>query len=172
MILVQHLYAPSGNGDVSSVRDLLMRDFGLVPPKHPLLEDTKDRVVVWEDPDSIGRFRVTFYPKSKIQYAGNATFDRIRFAYWLNNRLNEKILKQDPMKLALAASIDAIDSVIWEYVPYNVYGDPQTHFKIAHELYTEEEKLERVNQLREERLREAEKRGAWRILDREDFRTP
>jgi len=71
------------------VRDMLMNEFGLVPPKDDPFERTEKEKLVWVDREGIGQYRVDFkpdHPKGPLVY----------FRYW-GDRLTPGVKEVDPM---------------------------------------------------------------------------
>lgn len=74
---------------IDKVRNMLMKEHGLVPPKDDPFQRTEEEVLVWEDKQGTGRYRVEFnlyHPKGPIIY----------FRYW-TEKLIPKIGEEDPM---------------------------------------------------------------------------
>lgn len=87
-------------GNIDRVRKILIDDFGLVPPRNDPFNRTEEDLLIWEDEDGIGRYRVHFY--EPFQKDGKY-YERIQFKYWLNNRRKREIFERDPMNDAVLA---------------------------------------------------------------------
>lgn len=95
MIFEIRFYTEQGRGNIDRARQILMREYGLVPPRGHL--QTAEDVVVWEDEKRIGRYRVHFSPDLRGE-------EGIGFHYWLNrSRMNKEIFQRDPMRDAVVA---------------------------------------------------------------------
>lgn len=71
------------------VRNILMNEFGLVPPKDDPFDRTEKEKLIWEDREGIGRYRIDFkpdHPKGPVIY----------FRYW-GEKLTLGIREVDPM---------------------------------------------------------------------------
>jgi|APSaa5957512622_1039677.scaffolds.fasta_scaffold119898_2 hypothetical protein len=101
MILGKVYTTPSEEGHLEKAITILREKYGLVDATlDPLVNN--QGVLVWEDKEGIGRYRVHFKPNL------HEGLDFIGFRYWCNSdRLSRKILEQDPMK----ASLDEVYSL-------------------------------------------------------------
>lgn len=113
MIFGLYLNTEKGKGNLDRARNILMNEFGLVPPKYDSWKPTEKDVIVWEDDQGIGRYRVHFHPNSKTR-DGNF-YDKMRFSYWLNKeKAKREIFEQDPMSPALYKVMESIKGIFHE----------------------------------------------------------
>lgn len=97
MICGRIIWAEEGKGNLDIARRVLKDQFGLVPPHHDILNPTEEQILVWEDSEGIGRYRVHFYDRLK-HHTDDSTYDAIQFKYWTSKlRVKREILEQDPM---------------------------------------------------------------------------
>jgi len=95
MIFGRLLLTEEGMGNLDIARQILRNDYNLVPPKN---DGSFEDVLVWEDQEKIGRYRVHFYPHLE---RSNGFYDVIQFKYWMNReRMKREIFEQDPMNIA------------------------------------------------------------------------
>lgn len=82
--------------DMDLTREILVKDFKLVSPH----QTKRKNVLVWEDSERIGRYRVHFFENLKL---GNEGLKKlIQFSYWMNEeRAKREIFEADPMKYAV-----------------------------------------------------------------------
>lgn len=87
--------------NLNRARNMLKKDFNLVEPKNDPLKRTEKDILVWEDKENIGRYRIHFltYPSP-----------RIYFRYW-GRKLTKEIEKRDPMYDAIAKTYELIRPV-------------------------------------------------------------
>lgn len=102
MIVSKIFGFPSEEGLFPKIIDILMNEYGLVDGKfQPTKGDT--RVLVWEDENNIGRYRVHCYGNDpwKLPNYGDR-WDFFNFHYWINQeRFDRTILSKDPMNKPL-----------------------------------------------------------------------
>lgn len=104
------------------MRQILTKEFGLVgidPRKwSPSVDLTPDdSILVWEDEQGTGRYRVRFIPKQ--QNIAGKDHDMIVFHYWLNQRLRKEVMEKDPMKPALERVLtEAKDYIVLPHIYY------------------------------------------------------
>lgn len=120
MIFQKFLYTEEGRGNIDRARQILMSQFNLVPPKDDGFGRTEKDLLVWEDSQGVGRYRVHFYLH---QFKRGKYRDWIRFSYWLNQeRAEREIFEQDPMKAALSRVLESIEGLTIEDPDNNVIG--------------------------------------------------
>lgn len=110
MILGRLFYVEKGKDNINRARRILMEEFGLVPPKGGL-PTTEKSVVVWEDNEGIGRYRVHFYDDVKKD---GVSYEGIQFKYWLNYRIKREILEEDPLSKAVDSVRKSIEGKFLE----------------------------------------------------------
>ena len=82
MLFGKILLAEEGRNNLQIARQVLMDEYGLVPPKNDFLGATEKDIVIWEDSEKIGRYRVHFYNHLR-RY--EEFHDAIQFKYWMNS---------------------------------------------------------------------------------------
>ncbi|MEK6891688.1 MAG: hypothetical protein AABX25_00745 [Nanoarchaeota archaeon] len=113
MLFQKYFYTEEGRNNIDRARLILKSEFGLVGPKNDHFGRTEERVLVWEDSEGVGRYRVHFY--THFEYDKQQFFDLIRFSYWRNRqRAKREIFEQDPMKPALERIHQSIEGKIFE----------------------------------------------------------
>lgn len=104
------LYTEPQRGNIDRARQVLMEKLGLVSPKGEL--QTQKDVVVWEDADKIGRYRVHLYEDCNLR---ERLTDAIQFKYWLNkSRAKREIFEQNPMEKAINEVRNVVTGIIEE----------------------------------------------------------
>lgn len=109
MIFGKLFYFEKGTSNLDTAREILRSYFKLVEPiYYPF---GKNKLLVWEDNEGIGRYRVHFYnnlPLNNIHYEG------IQFKYWMNSRMKGEIFEKDPMKDAMDYIRTSLDGELLE----------------------------------------------------------
>ncbi len=106
MIFGMILYVEPEKGNSQRTRDILKINFGLVLPRNDPFNRTQQELLVWEDEQGIGRYRVHFYEKEEHQ---GEIYESIQFKYWLNSqKMDRTIFEMDPMNKAVVAVRDCI----------------------------------------------------------------
>ncbi len=111
MLFGRYLGVEIGIGNSDRARKILVEDFGLVPPSDDPFNRTGQSLLVWEDDEGIGRYRVHFYDdcqKCEKHYEG------IQFKYWMNDRMRREIFEIDPMAEAIAAVRVSLEGEFFE----------------------------------------------------------
>ncbi len=85
----------------NNIREVLMKDLGLVPPINDPFKRDEKRKLVWEDQQKIGRYRVDFLTNP----------DMIYFRYWDATRMTPEIEKTDPMYEAIKKTHEILKPV-------------------------------------------------------------
>ncbi|MFA6461153.1 MAG: hypothetical protein WCV90_02715 [Candidatus Woesearchaeota archaeon] len=95
MVVVSRVFESPYQEDLNeNVKEVLRTEFGLVPANGPDAEV----VMVWEDEQGIGRYRVHVSSRSK---EGGVPYNCVAFNYWISNRkFCREVLERDPMKAA------------------------------------------------------------------------
>jgi len=93
MIFGRRFYTEQGKGNLERAKDVLVRDFSLVPGHDPT-----NPVLVWEDEIGIGRYRVHLYDNC---VRTGISYECIQFQYWVNSRMKRDIFEADPMNKAV-----------------------------------------------------------------------
>ncbi len=106
------LWTEAGKGNIERAKEAL-KEIGLVPAKFNYLNpdsETYDGVMVWEDTEGIGRYRVHLYENREIK---GKQYDIINFHYWFNQRcLKKEIMEQEPMDSAVQKVLPLIEGSI------------------------------------------------------------
>ena len=96
-----------------------MSEFGLVGPRNDPFGRTDYDVLVWEDSEGAGRYRVHLY--RNFEYNPGHVYDMIRFSYWTSRtRVKREVLEQDPMNEAIQKVLEIIEGPIFENPELNV----------------------------------------------------
>jgi len=99
MIFRECYRVPVDEGHFEKAIHILTNQYGLVNGTGEPLSGSS-RVLVWEDEQGIGRYRVHCRQGKEID---GAKYDTLLFQYFVNEKMSREIFEQDPMGLVLEA---------------------------------------------------------------------
>jgi hypothetical protein len=96
MIISKAYRFPSELGFCGRFAEILVQEYGLVKGRYPewLKRHESQQVLVWEDENKVGRYRVHLNTKDQVH--NDRDYDIIIFSYW-DRRITKDIAERDPM---------------------------------------------------------------------------